>query len=109
LARLNAKLSLSIGGLMFGVSTAIIGNCGFGTLVRAGGDLRAIVLFLVLGLAALATMRGVTGMLRVLLIEPLSLRLPAGTNQKERATKQDDHTSEVNKAGENEAHLKHIR
>jgi hypothetical protein len=43
------------------------------------------------------------------LIEPLSLRLPAGTNQKERATKQDDHTSEVNKAGENEAHLKHIR
>jgi hypothetical protein len=71
-----------IGGLMFGVGMALVGTCGFGTLVRiGGGDLRAIVVFLVLGLSALATMRGVTGMLRVMLIEPLSLRLPEGTNQ----------------------------
>ena len=71
-----------IGGLMFGTGMALVGTCGFGTLVRVGGgDLRAIVVFLVLGLSALATMRGVTGMLRVLLIEPLSLRLPEGTNQ----------------------------
>lgn len=71
-----------IGGLMFGVGMALVGTCGFGTLVRVGGgDLRAIVVFLVLGLSALATMRGVTGMLRVTLIEPLSLRLPEGTNQ----------------------------
>ncbi len=71
-----------IGGLMFGVGMALVGTCGFGTLVRVGGgDLRAIVVFLVLGLSALATMRGVTGMLRVRLIEPLSLPLPEGTNQ----------------------------
>ncbi len=71
-----------IGGLMFGIGMALVGTCGFGTLVRVGGgDLRAIVVFLVLGLSALATMRGVTGVLRVLLIEPLSLRLPEGTNQ----------------------------
>ncbi|SRR5579883_389363 len=71
-----------VGGLMFGVGMAMVGTCGFGTLVRVGGgDLRAIVVFLVLGISALATMRGVTGMLRVRLIEPLSLGLPEGTNQ----------------------------
>ena len=71
-----------IGGLMFGVGMALVGTCGFGTLVRVGGgDLRAIVVFLVLGLSALATMRGITGMLRVALIEPMSLRLPEGSNQ----------------------------
>jgi uncharacterized membrane protein YedE/YeeE len=71
-----------IGGLMFGIGMALVGTCGFGTLVRVGGgDLRAIVVFLVLGISALATMRGVTGMLRVSLIEPLSLKLPEGTSQ----------------------------
>ncbi len=71
-----------IGGLMFGVGMALVGTCGFGTLVRiGGGDLRAIVVFLVLGLSALAAMRGLTGMLRLTLIEPLALRLSDGTNQ----------------------------
>lgn len=71
-----------LGGLMFGIGMALVGTCGFGTLVRVGGgDLRAIVVFLVLGLSALATMRGITGMLRVMLIEPLSLRLSGGGDQ----------------------------
>ncbi|QOZ78254.1 YeeE/YedE family protein [Bradyrhizobium sp. CCBAU 53351] len=71
-----------LGGLTFGIGMALVGTCGFGTLVRVGGgDLRAIVVFLVLGLSALATMRGITGMLRVTLIEPLSLRLSEGNNQ----------------------------
>jgi hypothetical protein len=39
-------------------------------------------------------MRALPGMLRVLLIGPLSLQLPEGTNQKESAAKQDDHASE---------------
>jgi len=82
---LTASIGLGgaiIGGLMFGVGMALVGTCGFGTLVRVGGgDLRAIVVFLVLGLSALATMRGITGMLRVALIEPLSLRLAEGSNQ----------------------------
>jgi uncharacterized membrane protein YedE/YeeE len=71
-----------IGGLMFGVGMALVGTCGFGTLVRiGGGDLRAIVVFLVLGVSALAAMRGLTGALRLFLIEPLSLRLPEGADQ----------------------------
>ncbi|QDF37139.1 YeeE/YedE family protein [Bradyrhizobium symbiodeficiens] len=82
---LTASIGLGgaiIGGLMFGVGMALVGTCGFGTLVRVGGgDLRAIVVFLVLGLSALATMRGITGMLRMKLIEPLSLRLPEGSTQ----------------------------
>ncbi|MBR0839928.1 YeeE/YedE family protein [Bradyrhizobium liaoningense] len=82
---LTASIGLGgviIGGLMFGLGMALVGTCGFGTLVRAGGgDLRAIVVFLVLGLSALATMRGITGMLRVALIEPLSLKLAEGSNQ----------------------------
>jgi uncharacterized membrane protein YedE/YeeE len=71
-----------IGGLMFGVGMALVGTCGFGTLVRiGGGDLRAIVVYLVLGISALTTMRGLTGFLRLALVEPLSLRLPAGMTQ----------------------------
>ncbi|WP_158670210.1 YeeE/YedE family protein [Bradyrhizobium guangdongense] len=71
-----------LGGLTFGIGMALVGTCGFGTLVRiGGGDLRAIVVFLVLGLSALATMRGITGMLRMMLIEPLSLRLSEGYDQ----------------------------
>ena len=67
---------------MFGIGMALVGTCGFGTLVRiGGGDLRAIVVFLVLGISALAAMRGLTGFLRVALVEPLSIPLPAGTTQ----------------------------
>ncbi|WP_316227686.1 MULTISPECIES: YeeE/YedE family protein [unclassified Bradyrhizobium] len=71
-----------IGGFAFGVGMALVGTCGFGTLVRiGGGDLRAIVVFLVLGISALAAMRGLTGFLRLALIEPLSVRMPEGTTQ----------------------------
>jgi hypothetical protein len=36
---------------------ALLGTCGFGTLVRIGvGDVRTIVVFLVLGLSVPATM-----------------------------------------------------
>ncbi len=71
-----------IGGFMFGIGMALVGTCGFGTLVRiGGGDLRAIVVYLVLGVSALAAMRGLTGFVRLALIEPLSLPLPDGTTQ----------------------------
>jgi len=71
-----------IGGLMFGVGMALVGTCGFGTLVRiGGGDLRAVVVYLVLGISALAAMRGLTGFMRLALIDPLSVRLPEGTTQ----------------------------
>ncbi|NIA69719.1 YeeE/YedE family protein [Pelagibius litoralis] len=62
-----------VGGLLFGFGMAMVGTCGYGTLVRlGGGDLRAFVVFLVLGLTAYMTARGLTGILRESLIEPLN-------------------------------------
>lgn len=62
------------GGLMFGFGMALVGTCGYGTLLRCGGgDLRAVVVFLVIAVAAYAAMRGLTGMGRVVLIEPFRL------------------------------------
>jgi uncharacterized membrane protein YedE/YeeE len=56
-----AKLSLSIGGLMFGVGIALVGTCGFGKL-GTWRSRRPARHCLILGLAALATRRGVTEM-----------------------------------------------
>ena len=64
------------GGLLFGFGMAMVGTCGYGTLIRmGGGDLRALVVFLVLGLSAYMTARGFTGLFRESLIEPLNLDL----------------------------------
>ena len=64
------------GGLLFGFGMAMVGTCAYGTLARmGGGDLRAIVVFLVLGLTAYMTARGLTGVFRETLIEPLNTDL----------------------------------
>lgn len=71
-----------LGGLVFGVGMALVGTCGFGTLLRlGGGDLKALMIFLVMALTAMATMRGVAGLLRVRSIEPLSYEV-AGSSQR---------------------------
>ncbi len=62
-----------IGGLMFGFGMAMVGTCGYGVLVRmGGGDMKAVVSFLVMGLTAYMTARGLTGVARVGIIEPLA-------------------------------------
>ncbi|MGJ3264497.1 MAG: YeeE/YedE family protein [Salinarimonas sp.] len=71
-----------VGGLMFGIGMALVGTCGFGMLLRlGGGDLKALVGFLVLGLSALMAMRGLTGVARVALLDPLALDLAPRTTQ----------------------------
>ncbi|MTI43202.1 hypothetical protein JM93_03085 [Roseibium hamelinense] len=48
-----------VGGLMFGYGMALSGNCGYGALARlGGGDLRAFVIVLVMGLSAYFVMSG---------------------------------------------------
>ncbi|WP_135501713.1 YeeE/YedE family protein [Roseovarius aestuariivivens] len=48
-----------LGGLMFGYGMALAGNCGYGMLARlGGGDLRAFVVMLVMGVAAYAVLFG---------------------------------------------------
>jgi uncharacterized membrane protein YedE/YeeE len=54
------------GGLLFGYGMALAGNCGFGALARlGGGDLRAFVIVMVMGLAAYVTLSGPLARLRV--------------------------------------------
>ena len=44
---------------MFGYGMALAGNCGFGALSRlGGGDIRAFVIVLVMGLSAYITIGG---------------------------------------------------
>lgn len=72
-------LGAILGGLMFGIGMALVGTCGFGTLARiGGGDLRALVTFLVIGVSAYMATGGLTGVLRHALVEPVRLDLPAG-------------------------------
>ncbi len=83
---LGARLEwggLILGGLLFGLGMALNGTCGLGTLRQlGGGDLKALVSFLVIGVTAMMTMRGLTGIGRVAITEPLTLQLPDGFSQR---------------------------
>ena len=62
------SLHLLWGGSIFGLGMAFVGTCGFGTLARmGGGDLKSVVTFLVMGISAYATLRGLTAYVRVAL------------------------------------------
>ena len=64
---------------MFGIGMALVGTCGFGSLVRlGGGDLRALVVVLVLGACAYATLRGILSGFRITFLESLSIAMPEG-------------------------------
>lgn len=55
-----------IGGLMFGYGMALCGNCGYGALARlGGGDLRAFVIVLIMGVAGHLVLSGPLAPLRV--------------------------------------------
>ena len=59
-------LSYVLGGLMFGVGMTLASGCGSRTLVRIGsGNLKSIVVFAFLGIAAYMTMKGLFGVWRV--------------------------------------------
>lgn len=69
-------LGAVVGGLMFGFGMTLAGGCGNRTLVRLGaGNLKSLVVFLVLGLFAYMTLRGLTAALRVAVIEPAAIDL----------------------------------
>lgn len=58
------------GGLMFGLGMALVGTCGFGTLIRlGGGDLRALVDLATLGIFAYLTLSGPLAYVRIAVIE----------------------------------------
>ena len=65
-----------LGGVVFGVGMAFVGTCAFGALLRlGGGDLRALVVLVVFGAVAWATLLGSlawTGRLLGRLVVPLA-------------------------------------
>lgn len=72
-------VGILIGSVLFGVGMALVGTCGFGSLVRLGaGDLRSLIVVLVLGAVAFATLRGIFAGFRIDVLEPLSVRMPDG-------------------------------
>ncbi len=72
-------LSHTVGGLMFGFGMVLASGCGSKTLVRiGGGSLKSLVVFLVLGIAAYATLRGITAVARVATVDAVGVTLPAG-------------------------------
>ena len=66
LNRVWNPLASILGGLLFGYGMALSGNCGYGALARlGGGDLRAFVIILVMGLSAYFVMSGPLATTRV--------------------------------------------
>lgn len=64
----------SVGGLIFGFGMVFSGGCPSRNLVRAGGgDLRALMTLIVVGIFAYATIGGIFGPLRAALIEATTL------------------------------------
>jgi len=57
-----------VGGLIFGYGMAMAGNCGFGALVRfGGGDMRSLVVVVVMGIFGYIALSGPLAPLRVML------------------------------------------
>ena len=72
-------LSAAVGGLMFGFGMVLASGCGSKTLVRVGGgNLKSLVVFLVLGVAAFATLKGITAVARVATVDRVAVELAGG-------------------------------
>lgn len=71
-------LGAALGGACFGFGMALVGTCGFGSLVRLGsGDVKALVPCVTIGVVAFATISGPLAYLREHAIEATDLRLAA--------------------------------
>jgi uncharacterized membrane protein YedE/YeeE len=67
-------LSACVGGLLFGFGMVLAGGCSSKALLRMGhGSLKGLVVFIVLGLVAAMTLKGVLGVLRVATLEKVAI------------------------------------
>ena len=72
-------LSYIVGGFLFGVGMTLGSGCGSKTLIRiGGGNLKSLVVFVFLGIAAYMTLRGLFGAFRVGVLEPVSVTFGSG-------------------------------
>jgi hypothetical protein len=59
---------------MFGFGMVLASGCGSKTLVRiGGGNLKSVVVFVVMGVAAFATLKGITAVLRVATVDRVAV------------------------------------
>ena len=69
-------LGYIMGGFLFGIGMTLASGCGQRTLVRVGGgNLKSLVVLLILGLTAYMTMRGLLAILRVNAVELTNINL----------------------------------
>jgi len=69
-------LGYLLGGFLFGVGMTLASGCGQRTLVRVGGgNLKSLVVMILLGLTAYMTMRGLLALVRVNAIEVTNINL----------------------------------
>lgn len=67
-------LSALVGGLLFGFGMVLASGCGSKTLVRiGGGNLKSVVVFVVMGVAAFATLKGITAVVRVATVDKVAV------------------------------------
>jgi len=72
-------LSHLVGGFLFGVGMTLGSGCGSKTLIRVGaGNLKSLVVYVFLGIAAYMTLRGILGAFRVGVLEKAMIALPTG-------------------------------
>jgi hypothetical protein len=70
-------LASVLGGTLFGYGMALAGNCGFGALARfGGGDLRSLVVVMVMAVFGYVTLNGPLAKLRVLLFPQVAAETP---------------------------------
>ena len=69
-------LSYILGGFLFGVGMTLGSGCGSKTLVRVGaGNLKSVVVFVFLGIAAYMTLKGLFAIWRTAWIDPVAVDL----------------------------------
>ena len=69
-------LGYVLGGFLFGIGMTLASGCGQRTLARVGGgNLKSLLVLLILGLTAYMTMRGLLALFRVNVIEPTNINL----------------------------------
>ena len=72
-------LSHLVGGLLFGVGMTLGSGCGSKTLIRIGaGNLKSVVVYVFLGIAAYMTLRGLFGAFRVGVLDKASVTFATG-------------------------------
>jgi uncharacterized membrane protein YedE/YeeE len=73
-------LSAAVGGALFGFGMVLTSGCGSKTLIRiGGGSLKSLMVFVVMGVAAFATLKGITAVARVDTVDQVAIDFTAGT------------------------------